>query len=83
MPIRIGNEMKCLLYRMREGLGVGKGIGYCDRDSNSPTTLFKMVTKNGNPPPIKWIRLGCHQNTIFGRDLRVLVFAGLLCLGEK
>lgn len=30
-------EKICLLFRRPEGLGMGKGIGYCDIDSGSTT----------------------------------------------
>lgn len=35
--LEAGNETKCLLYRIPEELGMGKGIGYCDMDNNSTT----------------------------------------------
>jgi hypothetical protein len=33
----MGEEKKCPLFRRRESLSIGKGIGYCDIDSNSTT----------------------------------------------
>lgn len=35
--LETGNETRCPLYRMPEELGMGKGFGYCDMDSNSTT----------------------------------------------
>jgi hypothetical protein len=31
----MGTEKKCSLFRKPESLSIGKGIGYCDIDSNS------------------------------------------------
>lgn len=31
----MGEEKKCPLFRRPESLSIGKGIGYCDFDSNS------------------------------------------------
>jgi hypothetical protein len=36
-------EKPCLLFRRPEGLGMGKGIGYCDVDGGS-TTCERDVT---------------------------------------
>ena len=33
----MGEEKKCPLFRKRESLSMGKGIGYCDIDSSSTT----------------------------------------------
>ena len=33
----MGEEKKCPLFRRPESLSIGKGIGYCDIDSNSTT----------------------------------------------
>jgi hypothetical protein len=33
----MGEEKKCPLFRRPESLSIGKGIGYCDMDSNVTT----------------------------------------------
>jgi hypothetical protein len=33
----MGEEKKCPLFRRPESLSIGKGIGYCDMDSNITT----------------------------------------------
>lgn len=45
-------KKKCPLYRQPEGLGFGKGIGYCDIDSGS-TTCEGDVKFCGKPDALK------------------------------
>jgi len=37
MGVEMSNQKICPLFRRPEGLGMGKGIGYCDIDSGSMT----------------------------------------------
>ncbi len=37
MGVEMRNQKICPLFRRPEGLGMGKGIGYCDIDSGSTT----------------------------------------------
>jgi len=37
MVVEMSNQKICPLFRRPEGLGMGKGIGYCDIDSGSTT----------------------------------------------